>query len=87
MEIANTFTPNGDGVNDIWGVPALRYYSGVRISVFAVGGKRLFYTEDPDLRWDGMFNGREMPAGAYLYVIEVGETGEVKRGMLNLLSK
>ncbi|WP_192348707.1 MBG domain-containing protein [Algoriphagus sp. Y33] len=87
LEIANTFTPNGDGVNDIWGVPALRYYSGVRISVFAVGGKRLFYTEDPDLRWDGMFNGREMPVGAYLYVIEVGETGEVKRGMLNLLSK
>ncbi|WP_439487427.1 MBG domain-containing protein, partial [Algoriphagus sp.] len=87
LEIANTFTPNGDGVNDTWGMPALRYYSGVRISVFAVGGERLFYTEDPDVRWDGMFNGKEMPVGAYLYVIEVGETGEVKRGMLNLLNQ
>ena len=87
LEIANTFTPNGDGINDTWGVPALRYYSGVRISVFAVGGDRLFYTEDADVRWDGVFNSKEMPVGAYLYVIEVGETGEVKRGMLNLLSK
>ena len=87
LEVTNTFTPNGDGINDTWGMPALRYYLDVRISVFAVGGDRLFYTEDPDIRWDGIYNGKEMPVGAYLYVIEVGETGEVKRGMLNLLSK
>uniref|UniRef100_UPI000B1DDBED MBG domain-containing protein n=1 Tax=Algoriphagus resistens TaxID=1750590 RepID=UPI000B1DDBED len=87
LEVANTFTPNGDGINDTWGMPALRYYSGVRISVFAVGGERMFYTENPDVRWDGLFNDKEMPVGAYLYVIEVGETGEVRRGMLNLLKE
>ncbi|SFU20917.1 gliding motility-associated C-terminal domain-containing protein, partial [Algoriphagus locisalis] len=86
LDVPNTFTPNGDGVNDTWGMSALRYYSGVRISVFAVGGDRLFYTEDADVQWDGVFNGKEMPVGAYLYVIEVAETGEIRRGMLNLIN-
>ncbi|PZX55698.1 MBG domain-containing protein, partial [Algoriphagus chordae] len=85
LDVSNTFTPNGDGANDTWGVLALRYYTGVRISVMNLGGERVFYTENPDLKWDGQFNGKAMPVGSYLYVIEVGETGEVRRGMLNLL--
>ncbi|TDY42369.1 MBG domain-containing protein, partial [Algoriphagus zhangzhouensis] len=85
LDVVNTFTPNADGVNDTWGVPALRYYSGVRIQVFDRGGRRLFYTEDPDVRWDGTFEGEEMGVGAYFWVIEVEETGEVRRGILNLL--
>src|SRR5690606_15471822 len=44
LELPNTFTPNADGVNDTWGVPALRYYRGVRIQVFDNGGNRLFFT-------------------------------------------
>ncbi|MEB2785090.1 MBG domain-containing protein [Algoriphagus persicinus] len=85
LDVPNTFTPNGDGVNDSWSVLALRYYQGVRITVLSVGGDRVFYTENPDVVWDGVFNGKEMPVGSYLFVIEVGETGEIRRGMLNLL--
>jgi len=85
LDVVNTFTPNADGVNDTWGVPALRYYRGSRIQVFDRGGKRLFYTEDPDVKWDGTFEGEELPVGAYYWVIEVEETGEVRRGVLNLL--
>ncbi|MBN3582283.1 gliding motility-associated C-terminal domain-containing protein [Algoriphagus aestuarii] len=85
LELTNTFTPNGDGVNDTWGVPALRYYQGVRISIMEVGGNRVFYTENPDIRWDGTFDGKELPVGAYFWIIEVEETGEVRRGVLNLL--
>ncbi|WP_339707446.1 gliding motility-associated C-terminal domain-containing protein, partial [Algoriphagus aquimarinus] len=85
LDVLNTFTPNADGKNDTWGVRALRYYMAVRISVLDLGGNRVFYSENPDVQWDGVFNGKEMPVGAYLYIIEVGETGEIRRGMLNLL--
>ena len=85
LGVPNTFTPNADGVNDTWGVLALRYYTGVKISVMDLGGDRVFYTENPDVQWDGTFNGKEMPVGSYLFVIEVRETGEIRRGMLNLL--
>jgi gliding motility-associated-like protein len=87
LRITNAFSPTGDGANDTWGVPDLRVYEGVRISVYGRGGVRMFYTENPDIRWDGTYNGKEMPVGSYYWVIEVIETGEMRRGMLNLIRK
>jgi gliding motility-associated-like protein len=85
LEIFNTFTPNGDGVNDTWGVPDLRYYQGVRVQVFDRSGERIFYTEDADTRWDGTYQGKEVPVGTYYWIVEVRETGKVRRGILTLL--
>jgi gliding motility-associated-like protein len=87
LTIFNTFTPNGDRFNDTWGVPEVRFYEGVRISVYERGGGRVFYTENPDIRWDGTYNGKDMPVGTYYWVIEVIETGEIRRGVLNLIRK
>ena len=85
--ITNTFSPNRDRFNDTWGVPEIRFYEGARISVYDRGGLRLFYTENPDIRWDGTYNGKEMPVGAYFWVIQILETGEIRRGVLNLIRK
>jgi gliding motility-associated-like protein len=87
LTITNTYSPNGDGANDAWGVPELRFYEGVRIQIFNSGGSRLFYTENPDIRWDGTYEGKQLPVGTYYWVIEVIETGEMRRGMLNLIRK
>jgi gliding motility-associated-like protein len=87
LTVANTFTPNGDGVNDKWTVPGLRFYDGARISVFDKDGNRMFYTEIPDLGWDGTNNGKELPIGSYFWVIEAIEVGEIRRGILNLIRK
>ena len=87
VTIYNTFTPNGDRFNDTWGVPEIRFYEGARISVYDRGGSRLFYTENTDVRWDGTYNGKEMPVGTYFWVIEILETGETRRGMLNVIRK
>ena len=85
--ITNTFSPNRDRFNDTWGVPEVRFYEGARISVYDRGGLRLFYTENPDIRWEGTFEGKEMPVGTYYWVIQVKETGEIRRGVLNLIRK
>ena len=87
LVVSNTFTPNGDGTNDKWSVPGLRFYEGARISVFDKAGDRLFYTEIPDQGWDGTFNGKELPIGSYFWVIEALEVGEIRRGLLNLIRK
>jgi gliding motility-associated-like protein len=87
VTIYNTFTPNGDRFNDTWGVPEIRFYEGARISVYEKGGARVFYTENPDVRWDGTYNGKEMPVGSYYWVIQLEETGETRRGIVNLLRK
>jgi gliding motility-associated-like protein len=85
IEIVNTITPNGDGKNDNWGVSDLRYYDGVTISIFEKSGTRVFSTNNPDERWNGTFNGKELTVGTYYWIIEVKETGEVRKGMVNLL--
>jgi gliding motility-associated-like protein len=87
LTIYNTFTPNADRFNDTWGVPDIRFYEGVRISVYERGGARLFYTENPDIRWDGTYEGKEMPVGSYYWVIQIEETGATRRGIVNLLRK
>ena len=85
--VTNSFSPNGDGVNDNWRVPGIRFYGGARISIYDGVGVRLFYTENPDLGWDGTFNGKLLPVGSYFWTIEILETGEMRRGMLNLIRK
>ena len=88
LTIPNTFTPGGvDGLNDTWGMPELRFFEGTRISVYDRWGDLLFYTENPDLRWDGTHEGKEMPVGVYFWMIQVRETGETRRGVLNLIRK
>ena len=70
--IPNSFTPNGDGVNDIFKV-----YSGeidlkdFRLSIKDRWGHELFYTEDPAKGWNGTGMDSEylMPPGTYAYFI------------------
>ncbi|UJP65218.1 MBG domain-containing protein [Mongoliitalea daihaiensis] len=85
--VYNTFSPNGDGINDTWGIPELRFYRGVTIRVFERNGLEVFITNNPDKGWDGTFKGKEMAVGTYFWTVVVGETGETRRGMLNLIRK
>ena len=85
--ITNTFSPNRDRFNDNWGVPELRFYQDVRILIYDGGNQPVFYTENPDIRWDGTYNGKEVPVGAYFWVIQIKETGEIRQGLLNLIRK
>jgi gliding motility-associated-like protein len=87
LVVNNSFSPNGDGINDNWGVPGIRFYGGARISVYDNVGSRLFYTESPDEGWDGTFNGKQLPVGSYFWTIEIKETGEIRKGMLNVIRK
>jgi gliding motility-associated-like protein len=87
LEVANTFSPNGDRFNDTWGIEGARFYSGTTLQIFDRGGTRVFNTEDPSQRWDGTYSGKELPIGTYYWTLNVAETGEMRRGVLNVLKK
>jgi gliding motility-associated-like protein len=64
----NTFTPNGDGINDDFrpateGVFKLNY-----IKIFNRYGKEVYETKQSYNRWDGSLNGKPEPAGTYYWV-------------------
>ncbi|MCF8347863.1 MAG: gliding motility-associated C-terminal domain-containing protein [Bacteroidales bacterium] len=74
--IPNAFTPNGDGLNDIFGViPRLDYINQYRISIFNRWGQMIFETTDLNLGWDGTYQGEACLAGAYVYRIVYNDFG------------
>lgn len=64
----NTFTPNRDGVNDVFYVHVydVLYY---RLQIFDRWGNLFFDTEDSSLGWNGTRNGKLCPEDTYVYQI------------------
>ncbi|WP_186756307.1 T9SS type B sorting domain-containing protein [Echinicola salinicaeni] len=85
LNIPNVFSPNGDGINDGWGVSALQFYEAVKVMVFERSGKMVFVSFDPKERWDGKYEGVDLPVGSYYFIIEIGSEGQKRRGVITLI--
>ena len=66
----NAFTPNGDGVNDVF-IYKSRLIEQVVMQIYNRWGELLFQTNQLDVGWDGSYQGALAPPGTYLYKIEV----------------
>lgn len=85
--IPNSFTPNGDGLNDV-----LRVYSNVirsmKFVVFNQWGEKIFESGTQSLAWDGTHKGKAQPSGVYIYVCDIvlrnGERIQ-RKGSINLV--
>jgi gliding motility-associated-like protein len=86
LGIMEFFTPNGDGINDVW------EFNGVfnnkeplaQVFIFDRYGKLLKSLRGLDKFWDGYFNGKPMPSQSYWYRIEL-ESGRVLVGHFALI--
>jgi len=84
----SAFTPNGDGLNDVFKITPLKYQKLVEMRIFNRWGQAVFYTNNPDKGWDGTFNGVPQDMGTYSYEIIIGlpeGTNQVYKGTLTLL--
>lgn len=81
--IPNSFTPNADGRNDRWDIPALYAFSKFTVTVYNRYGQRVFSSSRADLSWDGRFKSVTQPPGVYVYVIN-GD-GKIYKGTLLLI--
>lgn len=70
-KIADTFSPNGDGINDVWRIPGLTGLSDFEIKIFNRQGNMVFYTKNQAKDFDGKYNNVDLPVGIYYYVIEL----------------
>lgn len=70
LNIPNVFSPNGDQVNDFFEVST----DGTTVyefSVFTRSGSRIYYSQSPQISWDGnSLDGKALKEGVYYYVIE-----------------
>lgn len=72
--LPNTFTPNGDGQNDVFKPFPFCFIESVDFKVFNRWGQLVFQTQDPNLNWDGKnLNGQDLNSGTYYYTCRVFE--------------
>lgn len=71
LRIPNSFSPNGDGINDVWIIQDLDKYSYVSISVFNRNGQKVYTGNGKDKPFNGIWNGSTLSVGTYYYVIGI----------------
>lgn len=72
--LPNTFTPNGDGQNELFIPYPYRFVEKVDFQVYNRWGNLVWETTDADLRWDGRtLDGKELADGVYYYTCLVYE--------------
>lgn len=68
---SNIFSPNGDGINDLWSIPLIEYYPESQIEIFTRNGQSVYKSKGYTPVWDGRSNeGKIVPVGVYYYVIK-----------------
>ena len=84
LTIPNVITPNEDGYNDYFDIVNLESFDKVTIQIFNRWGDKLFeyngdgrtYREDKSLQWNAYYNGKKLPLGTYVYLINLDNKKE-----------
>jgi gliding motility-associated-like protein len=82
IQIPNYFTPNSDGYNEYWNIKDINPLSqnaGAVIYIYDRFGKLLKQISASGLGWDGIFNGKLLPADDYWFTIRLPD-GRTKTG-------
>lgn len=89
LEMPNAFSPNGDGINDVYKAKS-NYQSIVEFhaTIFNRWGKKLYEWDDPAGGWDGTVGGKDVAQGVYFVLVKAkgadGKEYNIKRDV-NLL--
>lgn len=86
--IPTAFTPNGDGINDIFKAYG-NTIQQIEMWVYNQWGEKIFYSGNGLSGWNGRHNGKLQPSGVYIYImqIQLSGNGEIikRKGSVNLI--
>jgi gliding motility-associated-like protein len=81
-----TFSPNGDGTNDLWRITAIETYLKPKVSIMNRYGELIYETTDYYLKpWDGKYKNVDVPVGVYYYLINLGTDSKPLSGSVTLI--
>ncbi|TSD63512.1 T9SS type B sorting domain-containing protein [Inquilinus sp. KBS0705] len=85
ITIPNTFSPNNDGINDLWNIDQLSTYPESVLTVYTRSGSEVYHTTGYAKPWNGIFQGRQLPVGVYYYVIDLKNDTPKRSGWVMLV--
>lgn len=88
--ITNVFSPNGDGINDVFSPvqPLQEFNSPVELIINDRWGKQVYKSSDLKTGWDGKNNGQTCDNGTYYWVVSYNEADgnrKTEKGFVSLL--
>ena len=83
--IPNTFTPNGDGINDYWSLKGMENNPNSLVQVFTRYGQKVFESKGYSHPFDGTYGGKELPTGVYYYIINLGTNCNILSGDVTII--
>lgn len=78
IEYPKFFTPNGDGSNELWNITSPKNGVKAKIYVFDRYGKVIAQIFSPGSGWDGKYDGHNLPATDYWFLVRYTEYGTEK---------
>jgi gliding motility-associated-like protein len=85
IKLANTFTPNGDGINDVWTIEGINNDVSVSVKIYNRYGNQVFDSHGYPSPWDGTYRGSRLPQGTYYYIITAKAGTQVLSGSLTII--
>ena len=73
INFAQAFSPNGDGVNDVFYIEGIDLYPNSVVYIVNRYGLLVYESVGYQEPWDGTYKGELMPVGSYFFVIDLGE--------------
>ena len=77
--IPSAFTPNSDGLNDIFKAKSHCSFSDFDLQIFNRWGEKVFESRNSNTGWDGTYLGSKMLSGVYVYVITYATASHVSK--------
>jgi gliding motility-associated-like protein len=74
--IFNSFSPNGDGINDVWKINGIERYPDNSVSIVNFMGVPVYEAErynNEDIVWQGVSGGQRLPDGTYYYSVHIAD--------------
>ena len=84
--VSPLLTPGVNGPEATWKIKNIEQYGTFSVKVYNRNGQLVFSKRNYNNDWAGTYQetGELLPAGSYYYLVEVQETGKVKKGWLYL---
>jgi gliding motility-associated-like protein len=85
--IPNTFSPNGDGINDVWDIRNIEAFPNAEVSIFNRYGQFVYKSGDGyRTKWHGTdTGGNDLPVGTYFYIIKTSGSAKPISGSISIV--